>query len=168
VSPHLLRLSVKPRAPGEPGLPKHAVAELRVTEAGAAGDYNSYRMRTLAGDPDQAILLLTDAVLRQLNLEGWPVRPGDLGENLTLGGVAESDLRAGTRLQLGTVCLEVTHRCDPCTELYTLPYVGDARGPEFVRTTVDRRGWYARVVTPGIIRPDTPVTVLQPAGGAGV
>lgn len=164
---HLLRLSVKPRIRGEYGLPKVAVPELRVSRGGAEGDYNNYRMRKLAGDADQAILLLTEEVIRQLNAEGWPVEPGDLGENLTLGGVPEASLRAGTRLQLGEVSLEVTHRCDPCTELYTLPYAGEQRGPEFVRTLVDRRGWYARVVSPGVIRQDTPVKVMQVAEGAG-
>ena len=163
---HVIRLSVKPRTPGEHGLPKHEVAELHVSRDGAAGDYNNYRTRTLSGDPDQAILLLTDEVLQQLNAEGWPVRPGDLGENLTLGGVSESALRAGTRLGVGEALLEVTHRCDPCTELYSLPYVGEARGPEFVRTTVNRRGWYARVLAEGVIRPDTPVKLLQPVSGA--
>ncbi len=167
MSGHLLRLSTKPRTPGEHGLPKHAVRELRVTRDGAAGDYNNYRTRTLGGDPDQAILLLTDEVLRALNAEGWPVRPGDLGENLTLGGVPEAALRPGTQLGLGEVLLEVTHRCDPCTELYSLPYVGEARGPEFLRVTVDRRGWYARVLAAGVIRPDTPVRLLQPMSGAG-
>jgi MOSC domain-containing protein YiiM len=156
----LLRLSVKPRIPGEPGLPKHTVPELHVTPAGASGDYNNYRMRKLAGSPDQAILLLTEEVLAQLNAEGWPVQPGDLGENITLGGVPESALYPGVRLALGTVRLEVTHRCDPCSELYTLPYVGRARGPEFVRTMKDRRGWYARVVTPGVVCADTPVELL--------
>jgi len=164
---HLLRLSVKPRTPGQHGLPKFSVPELRVTGDGAEGDYNNYRMRKLAGDPNQALLLLTEEVIRQLNAEGWPVKPGDLGENLTLAGVPEASLRAGTRLQLGEVSLEVTLRCDPCTELYTLPYVGEQRGPEFVRTLVDRRGWYARVVTPGVIRPDSPVEVMQVAEGAG-
>jgi MOSC domain-containing protein YiiM len=164
---HVIRLSVKPRTPGEHGLPKRAVPELRVTEAGAEGDYNDYRTRSQAGDPDQAILLLSDEVLRQLNAEGWPVRPGDLGENLTLGVVPESALSPGTRLGVGEVLLEVTHRCDPCTELYSLPYVGEARGPEFVRTTVNRRGWYARVLAAGVIRPDMPVTLLKPASRAG-
>jgi MOSC domain-containing protein YiiM len=158
---------VKQRIRGEYGLPKFAVEELRVTEHGAEGDYNNYRMTKQAGDPNQAILVLTDDVIRQLNAEGWPVQPGDLGENLTLGGIAESSLQVGTRLQLGEVCLEITLRCDPCTELYTLPYLGEERGPEFVRTTVDRRGWYARVIASGVIRPDTPVEVMQRAGGVG-
>ena len=167
MSGRVLRLSVKPRIRGEYGLPKFPVEQLRVTEDGAEGDYNNYRERKLAGDPRQAILVVTDEVLRQLNTEGWPVQPGDLGENITLGAVPESSLQAGTRLQLGEVCLELTLRCDPCTELYSLPYVGEARGPEFVRQMVDRRGWYARVVSPGLIRPDTPVKVMQLAGGAG-
>ena len=157
---YLLRLSVKPRSPGEPGLPKHSVPVLHVSAGGAAGDYNNYRMQKLAGSPDQAILLVTDEVLAQLNAEGWPVQPGDLGENITLGGVPESALRPGVRLALGEVRLEVTHRCDPCTELYSLPYIGRARGPEFVRTMMDRRGWYARVITAGVVHADTPVELL--------
>lgn len=160
-------MSVKPRVRGEYGLPKFAVDELRVTAEGAEGDYNKYRMLKLAGDPDQAILVITDEVIRQLNAEGWPVKPGDLGENLTLGDVSEAALQPGTRLQLGEAALELTLRCDPCTELYNLSYVGEKRGPEFVKTMMNRRGWYARVLTPGVIRPDTPVEVLQLAGGAG-
>lgn len=160
-------MSVKPQVRGEYGLPKFAVEELRVTAEGAEGDHNNYRMKKLAGDLDQAILVVSDEVLRQLNAEGWPVRPGDLGENLTLGEVAESSLQPGTRIQLGDVALEITLRCEPCTELYSLPYVGQEKGPGFVRTMVDRRGWYARVLSPGVIRHDTPVEILQMAGGAG-
>lgn len=163
----ILRMSVKPLVRGESGLPKFPVDELRVTRDGAEGDYNNYRMRKLAGDPDQAILVMTEEVLRQLNAEGWPVQPGDLGENLTLGNIPESSLQVGTRLQLGEVALELTLRCDPCTELHNLPYVGEKRGAEFVKTMVARRGWYARVLTPGVVRSDTPVEVLQLAGGGG-
>ena len=159
----ILRLSVKPRVPGESGLPKAAVPELRVTEAGAEGDHNNYRTRKLGGDPRQALLLLTEEVLRQLNDEGWPVRPGDLGENLTLADLTEAELLPGAILQVGEVVVEVTLACDPCTGLYTLPYVGPERGPEFLRIMVNRRGWYARVLIPGVLRPGMPVTLRQPS-----
>ena len=159
----ILQLSIKPSSPGQSGLPKHAVNELRITEAGAAGDYNRYRATKLRGDPDQAILLMTEAILAQLRSEGWPVRPGDLGENVTLDEVAESDLGPGVRVQLGETVLEITTPCDPCTELHSLPYVGPAHGAEFVRTMVGRRGWYARVLTPGVVRLDSPVTLRHPA-----
>jgi MOSC domain-containing protein YiiM len=158
----LLRLSIKPRIPGEYGLPKQSVDQLDVTVDGAAGDYNNYRMRTLKGDPDQAIMLLTDDVIQQLRREGWPVDAGDMGENLTLGEVAESSLGIDTRISVGDVILEISKPCDPCTELGSLPYVGKARTAEFIKTTKGRRGWYARVLTPGSITRESPVEI-QPA-----
>lgn len=156
----LLQLSTKPKTPGEHGLPKRAVPELWITAEGAAGDYNHYRATTLGGDPDQAILVITLEVLDGLRREGWPVGPGDLGENLTLDGVPEALLRPGTLLKLGEVRLEISKRCEPCTELHTLPYVGKRRGKDFVRTMVDRRGWYARVLAGGLVTGATPVRVL--------
>lgn len=153
----LLRLSVKPRIPGEYGLPKQAVAQLDIAVDGAAGDYNNYRMRTLKGDPDQAIMVLSEDVIQQLRHEGWPVEAGDFGENITLGGVREADLGVGTQVQAGDVCLEISKPCDPCTELGVLPYVGKARTAEFIKTTKGRRGWYARVLHPGSITLATPV-----------
>lgn len=158
----ILRMSVKPETPGEYGLPKRAVPSLRITTAGAEGDYNRYRAKRLAGDPDQAILLLTQEVLDQLRLEGWPVAAGDLGENLTLGGVIESSLVPGAQLTIGEVRLEITKPCEPCTELHALPYVGKARGTEFVKTMVDRRGWYARVLASGTVTLETPVQIASP------
>jgi MOSC domain-containing protein YiiM len=39
-----------------------------------------------------------------------------------------------------------------CTYLYSLPYIGDERGPEFIKTVKDRRGWYARVLEEGVVK----------------
>lgn len=160
---HLLQLSVKPKTADEVGLPKRAVPRLVITTHGADGDYNEYRSTRLGGDPDQAILLVTEEILLALRGEGWPMAPGDFGENLTLGAVPEASLMPGTRLRVGTVELEVSKRCDPCSNLYHLPYVGRARGPEFLRTTTDRRGWYARVRVPGTVSMGDAVAVLMPA-----
>lgn len=162
MSARLLQLNIKPRVPGEYGLPKVPVERLEVSVNGAAGDYNNYRMRTLKGDPDQAIMLLTEEVIQQLRREGWPVQPGDFGENITLGGVAESDLGAGTQVEAGELLLEISKPCDPCTELGVLPYVGQARRTEFIRTTKGRRGWYARVLRPGVITLASPL-VIRPS-----
>lgn len=153
------QVNVKAGRRGDVGLPKAPVTVLRVTTAGAEGDYNNYRTVELDGDPDQALLLVTEDLLGQLNREGWPVRPGDLGENLTVGGIVESELATGVRLSSGTVRIEITRPCDPCTELYTLPYVGQDRGPAFLKATAGRRGWYARVLTPGDIRPAADIAV---------
>jgi MOSC domain-containing protein YiiM len=155
----VVRLSVKPQTTGEHGLPKRAVPELRITAAGAEGDYNHYRTTKVKGDPDLAILMLTEEVLGGLRSEGWPVQPGDLGENLTLAGIPESSLKPGSRVSIGTVELEVSLACDPCNETYILPYVGKEKGPEFVRTLVGRRGWFARVLSGGIVATGDPVSV---------
>lgn len=158
-------LSLKPRTGDEPGLPKRPVSELRVTEAGIAGDYNRYRTRTLKGDPDSAVLLMTDDVLGTLRAEGWPVGPGDLGENILLGGLGYAELGPGSRVAVGDALLQVTRACDPCTELYGLPYVGSARGPAFVKTMLGRRGWYARVLREATISLGAPAGVVS-AGGS--
>jgi MOSC domain-containing protein YiiM len=158
----VLQLSVKPETAGEFGLPKRAVPELFVTAAGAAGDFNRYRTEQLPGDRDQALLLMTQDLLDTLRSEGWPVERGDLGENLTLGGVPESSLAPGVRLRLGEVELEISKACDPCSETWSLPYIGKERGPAFVRALVGRRGWYARVLTEG--RLDLETSVMLEAG----
>lgn len=156
----IARLSVKPRIPGEHGLPKHPVPTLRVSPEGAEGDYNNYRRRKLPGDRDQALLLVTQDLLETLRQDGWPVAPGDLGENLTLTGIPEKELAPGVGLRIGPVAIEISKPCDPCTELYTLPYVGDLRGAEFLETTVGRRGWYGRVVSGGVLSVGDPVLLI--------
>ena len=117
----VIQLSIKPQVPGEPGLPKRPVARLVVTPTGCEGDYNHYRTRSLQGDPDQAVLVVTDEVLGSLVAEGWPMKPGDFGENITLRGVAEAALAPGTVLTLGAVRLEISKPCEPCSNLYHLP-----------------------------------------------
>ena len=61
--------------------------ELVITADGVEGDFNRWRTEKAAGDPDQAVLLLADEILAELRAEGWPVGPGDLGENLLLAGL---------------------------------------------------------------------------------
>lgn len=156
------RLSLKPETRGERGLPKRAVPELKITSAGAEGDYNQYRTTKAKSDPDMAILVLTEEVLEALRSEGWPVQAGDLGENLTLGGVPEASLKPGSRLRIGQCVLEVSSACDPCSETYILPYVGKEKGPAFVRTLMGRRGWYARVLSPGTVATGDTVSVTTP------
>lgn len=151
----------KPQTPGERGLPKQLVPEARVLSGGVEGDYNKYRQEKLQGDPDSALLLLPLETLQQLVVEGWTVQPGDLGENVTTRGLPYESFPAGTRLRLGNeVEIEVARACQPCKNLYLLPYVGPQRGPEFLKTMRDRRGWYARVLQSGTIWQGDPIRVL--------
>lgn len=146
------QINRKPEAPEEHGLPKRAVPEAAVSARGVEGDFNRYRHEEKHDDPGMALLILPLETIQQLAREGWPVRPGDLGENITSEGVAYDAFAPGRRFRIGGVRVEISKACDPCTNLYLLPYVGTARGPEFVRTTLGRRGWYARVLTGGTVR----------------
>jgi MOSC domain-containing protein YiiM len=158
-----VHLHLKPKEGRARGLPKRAVPQLTITSDGVVGDFNRWRTEKANGDPDQAVLLVSQEILADLRAEGWPVEPGHLGENVTVAGLPPDALREGAIVRLGDAVLEVSKACDPCTVLYTLPYVGTERGPEFLRTMTGRRGWYARVLQGGTVRENTPIEVTEPA-----
>jgi MOSC domain-containing protein YiiM len=139
------------------------VPQLSITPDGVEGDFNRWRTEEAGGDPDQAVLLLTEEILTQLRAEGWPVQPGHLGENVTLADLPPDVLQPGARVHVGEVVLEVSKPCDPCTVLYGLPYVGIERGPAFLRALHGRRGWFARVVRGGTVRIGMPLDVTTPS-----
>lgn len=116
------------------------------------GDFNRYRHEEKHDDPGMAVLIVPFETIEALDREGWPVRPGDLGENITSEGIAYDSFAPGSRFRVGRAVVEVTKACDPCTNLFLLPYVGEVRGPEFLKTMVGRRGWYARVLESGMVR----------------
>lgn len=159
----VVQLHLKPREGRARGIPKRAVSHLVITPEGVQGDYNRWRTETAKGDPDQAVLLLSEEILADLQAEDWPVAAGELGENLTLAGLPPEALQPGAKVYLREVVLEVSKPCDPCTVLYTLPYVGLERGPAFLRALQGRRGWFARVLRGGAVYPDTPVEVTHPS-----
>jgi MOSC domain-containing protein YiiM len=148
----VFELHRKPKTGTEHGLPKPATPEVRLTASGVVGDFNRYRHEERHDDPAMAILVLPMETIRELGDEGWPVRPGDLGENVTSEAIAYEDWRPGRKFRIGTAVISISKACVPCTNLYGLPYVGVARGPEFLKATLGRRGWYARVVGPGRVR----------------
>lgn len=154
------KISIKPQTPGKPGLPKISVESADITKMGLEGDYNNYRMERKNNDPDMAVMLISTDVIKQLNEEGWPVKAGDLGENLTLKGINYDSIQPGNKFSIGTAELEISMICDPCLFLYTLPYVGSEKGPAFLKTLKGRRGWYARVLKPGTVKTDDSVIQL--------
>jgi MOSC domain-containing protein YiiM len=133
------------------------VSALTITTEGVQGDFNRWRTEKAGGDPDQAVLLIREEILADLRAEGWPIQPGDLGENLTVADLPTDALRPGVQVRLGQVVLEVSKPCDPCTNLYSLPYVGVDRGAAFLRALQGRRGWFARVIQGGTVSTDMPV-----------
>lgn len=155
---HVFKLHRKPEVAGEHGLPKPSVPEAFAARTGFVGDFNRYRHEEKKDDPGMALLIVPRETLNELANEGWPVRPGDLGENITTEGIAYEAFVPGRRFRAGAALLEVSKACTPCDNLFLLPYVGASRGPEFLKVMLDRRGWYARVLREGWIRVGDPVT----------
>lgn len=152
-----MQVNVKSKTPGQRGLPKKPVPRAFVSRAGVEGDYNVYRQEERRGDPDCALLVMPIETIRELNSEGWPVHPGDLGENLTTTGIPYASFTVGKTFAVGGAKFQISKACDPCDNLYLLPYVGDSRGPGFLKVMLGRRGWYARVVREGRVKPGDPV-----------
>ena len=150
MSASVIQIGVKPDTPGEVGLPKMPVNQVWVKKEGLEGDYNRARMKK-GNDPDKAVMIISTDILDQLNQEGWPVKPGDVGENLTITNIDYKKIAAGQKYLIGEAEIEISFICEPCTNLYKLPYVGTQRGPEFMATIMNRRGWYARVLKEGLV-----------------
>ena len=139
------------------GIPKLPTLFGELTAAGITGDAWRYSFH---GGPKQAVLLITIEGIEELVAQGFPLSPGALGENLTTRGLDRRVLRFGQRLQVGEATIELTLMRQPCATL-------DIYGPGIQAAMYDARvlkgdaesplwglsGFYASVVTPGVVRP---------------
>jgi len=138
------------------GVPKNNVASaIEVTASGLAGD----RQRDLRfhGGPERAVCLFSQEQIDALRKEGHPIDRGTTGENLTISGLDWGLVRTGVRLKVGEVTLEITRPAHPCRNI-----AGSFADGDFSRLSAKihpgRGRMYARVLTPGMIRPGDPVT----------
>ncbi len=144
----IYQINMKPASPDGIGLPKKPAARALVDSTGLIGDHNHHRKEELGNDLAQAVLLLPLEVITALNYQGWPLNPGELGENLTTEGIPYEHFSQGQQYQAGTVVLELTKEATPCKKLHRL----FKDGPAFCKALKDQRGWYARVVQIGVIK----------------
>ena len=140
------------------GVPKRAVLEAFIAEDGVSGD--AHANRQFHGGPDRAVVLFALELIRALQQEGHPIAPGTTGENLTVSGLDWATIAPGTRLQVGSVMLEVTKYTTPCATI----------GGSFIRREFTRigqaqhAGWSrvcARVLEPGLVRPGDTVQIVD-------
>ena len=102
----------------------------------------------------------------ELNLRGYRVSPGDMGENVTTCGIDLLGLPTGTLLTLGPqAVVEVTGLRNPCVQL-------DGFQPGLMKAVLDRdaagglvrkAGVMAIVLTGGVIRPGDAIYLAYPA-----
>lgn len=154
----IVQINVKPRIEGERGIPKLPVPYAKVLRTGVEGDYNVRRTEKKAGNPNRAVLILTLDRLLELNQQGWHVKPADLGENLTIAGLRYDSFELGQEYLVGEgVRLRIAEKCNPCTMLTVLPYIGKEKVDEFIACLVGRRGWYASVIEEGLLTEGDPI-----------
>ncbi len=148
------------------GIPKRAIPEAIVTAAGIRGDRWSHP--DIHGGPNQALLLITSEGIDELIVQGYPLFPGALGENLTTLGLDRRQMRVGQRYRAADVFLELTKRRAPCATLNVYGAgiqhaifdaqvnAGDASSPRWGLS-----GFYARVLRGGTIRPQAPIALVD-------
>lgn len=140
------------------GVPKEPVTEALMGEWGLAGD----RQEDLEnhGGPERAVVIYSLEVIQALQQEGHPIRPGSVGENLTVSGLDWPSIIPGAFLRVGGVKLLVTRYTSPCYKIS-----GSFLGGNFSRISQKLHpGWSrvsARVVTGGIVRQDDPVEAVK-------
>jgi len=131
-------LLVKPKK-GATSLPVETVeAQL----GGFAGDYHTGSSR------QHQILLMSGSILDALDLE-----PGAIYENVVVDGLDVMGLQEGQQLRLGNAVVSVTVPCEPCIQMNRV-----RRGLQDMLE--NRRGMFAKVISPGTVRLSDPVEIL--------
>jgi MOSC domain-containing protein YiiM len=144
---------------------KDELPQIQVARSGVEGDYNHYRTVALKSTPDRSLSILTNDVVQAVKTAFPFSQPGDLGENVLLEGISFRDLVVGQQYEFGgNVIAEITEPMMPCANLCKLPYINDDKLEgkqriqrcqsllEFLDQAPGFRGWYAKVVQPGLIR----------------
>ncbi len=139
------QINVNPKG----GVPKHRIDSTRIELDHVAGD--KQRNLKVHGGPLRAVCLYSLELIHKLNEEGHPIKPGDIGENLTLAGIDWNALPIGSRLKIGDeVQLEITSHTIPCANINFAFCKNSTRVSQELHP-----GWsrlYAKVLKTGLIR----------------
>lgn len=84
---------------------------------------------------------------------------GQFGENVTIEGVLESELRIGDILRMGTAVVQVSEPRIPCYKLVMHMDAGSDFAVRFL--AANRTGFYCRVLQEGIVGRSDAITVLS-------
>ncbi|MEQ1698960.1 MAG: MOSC domain-containing protein [Ilumatobacteraceae bacterium] len=139
------------------GLPKTPVPLVEVGWKGVVGDRQATRVHH--GRPWQALCLWSTEVIADLQAQGHPIAAGLAGENITVTGLEWADVRAGVRLQVGSVLCEISAYALPCYQNKAWFLDGEFEVMHHERGPVSRV--YATVLQPGTITVGDTVT-LEP------
>lgn len=137
------------------GVPKTPQPVATITRSGVQGDRQAHEKHV---KPTRAISLFDEELLHDLQALGFVLRPGSIGENVTLRNVFVQQMAPGTILEIGSVRVRLEEPRRPC-------FVLDAIDVRLKEAIVGRCGYMASVAAGGEIRPGMSV---RPVGGANL
>lgn len=139
---------------------------VRVGALGIEGDEQRERRlyfgRQLHGGPEKAVHAYPHEHLPVWSdIAEREVLPGNLGENLSIGGVLEDEVHVGDEWRWGEVLLRVTEPRTPCAKLDIV------LGRPVKRTMAHAAmtGWYLAVVEPGLAPTAGSIEVVRVGDG---
>lgn len=132
-------------------VPKLPLNSAKVTKEGVAGDQHAHAKHYR---PDRAVSIFDIERMRDLVVEGFPLKPGTAGENLTVEGLDVQAKQPGTLLQIGEVILQLETPRKPC-------YVLDKIDSQLQYAIAGRCGYMASVVREGTIVPGMEIRVVN-------
>jgi MOSC domain-containing protein YiiM len=121
--------------------PKQRVAMEELSEARVVENVGFDRCAHSRPAGKRQVLLMDMETLRAMDL-----LPGMVRENITTEGLEVNALKAGQRLRVGEVGLEVTLVCQPCEEIEKLR-------AGLAAQMVGKRGMLCRVLRGGLVKP---------------
>jgi len=134
------------------GIPKIPVQSIRITSSGLEGDGHNHAKHYRL---EQAVCIQDIEMLENLITEGYPLGPGQAGENLTVRGLNVNSLPVGTTLKFSDgVVLEITRVRPTC-------YVMDQINPKLKEDAAGRHGMYAKVIQGGVLVVGDTIEVLN-------
>ena len=144
-----------------------------VTGLGVRGDSHlgitvQHRVR-VREDPTKPNLrqvhLIHEELFEELRVAGFPLRPGDIGDNVTTRGLALLELPTAARLHLGAqAVIEVTGLRNPCRQVdaFQPGLMAALLGRDALGNLVRKSGIMAIVLAGGEVRPGDAIALELP------
>jgi MOSC domain-containing protein YiiM len=123
-----------------------AAPALKLTELNLDGDRQADL--TVHGGPDKAVYVYPAEHYAAWREDGFSVEVADFGENISLSGVTEDDVRIGDVWAWGDALVQVSQPRSPCFKLAMKTGRKDIT-PAMIDSL--RSGWYLRVLRPGTV-----------------
>lgn len=137
--------------------------ELKLTELNLDGDRQADL--TVHGGPDKAVYVYPAEHYAAWREDGFEVATADFGENISLSGLTEDDVRIGDVWAWGDALVQVSQPRSPCFKLAMKTGRKDIT-PAMIDS--GRSGWYLRVLRPGTVPTSGAIDLVERADGPTV